>query len=76
MSMSDDSLADCNRCGRAVREDHSHVMVVPVGHKRMYFHAACQPPSKPRPDLAEAKIRTAGEPHDARIQTDVSPLTR
>ena len=35
--MSGYPLEDCKRCGRGVREDHSHVMVVPAGHKRMYF---------------------------------------
>jgi hypothetical protein len=57
--MSDASLADCKRCGRAVHEDHSHVMVVPMGHKRIYFHAGCEPPTKDKPDLGEDKIRSA-----------------
>ena len=59
MGMSNDSMADCKRCGRPVRESHSHVMVVPVGHKRMYFHAGCEPPIRDKPDLAEDKIRSA-----------------
>ena len=63
--MSEDSLADCKRCGRPMREDHSQVMVVPVGHKRMYFHAACQARSRSKPDLADAKIRTADGSHHA-----------
>ena len=61
--MSDVSLAACKRCGRAVREHHSHVMVVPVGRKRMYFHAGCEPPTTAKPDLAEDKIRTADKPY-------------
>jgi hypothetical protein len=43
--MSDASLADCKRCGRAVHEDHSH--------------AGCEPPTKDKPDLGEDKIRSA-----------------
>ena len=35
-------------------------MVVPVGHKRMYFHAGCEP-IRYKPDLAEDKIGSAGE---------------
>ncbi len=34
-------LARCTKCGQPVREDHSHVMVVPVGRGRMFFHAGC-----------------------------------
>ena len=34
-------LATCKACGQSVREDHSHVMVVPVGRGRMFFHARC-----------------------------------
>ena len=34
-------LARCTRCGQPVREDHSHVMLVPVGRGRMFFHAGC-----------------------------------
>lgn len=34
-------LARCRRCGQPVREDHSHVMIVPVGRGRMFFHAGC-----------------------------------
>ena len=41
--MSTEPLDDCKRCGRQVREDHSYVMVVPVGHKRLYFHGGCEP---------------------------------
>ena len=33
-------------------------MVVPVGHKRMYFHAGCEP-IRNKPDLAEETIRGA-----------------
>lgn len=36
-----DFLATCKACGQPVREDHSHVMLVPVGRGRMFFHAAC-----------------------------------
>ena len=61
--MSDGSLADCDRCGRPVREHDSHVMVVPVGRKRMYFHAGCEPTTRAKPDLAEDKIRTADKPY-------------
>ncbi len=59
--MSGETLADCKRCGREVREDHSHVMVVPVGHKRMYFQAGCEPPIGDKRDLAEDKIASAHE---------------
>ena len=34
-------LATCKACGQPVREDHSHVMLVPVGRGRMFFHAGC-----------------------------------
>ena len=34
-------LATCAACGQPVREDHSHVMLVPVGRGRMFFHAGC-----------------------------------
>ena len=59
MHLSGESLADCKRCGRAVHKDHCHVMVVPVGHKRMYFHAGCEPSIRDKPDLAEDKIGSA-----------------
>lgn len=59
--MSTEPIADCKRCGRAVREDHSHVMVVPVGHTRMYFHAGCEPPIRDKRDFAEDKIASAHE---------------
>lgn len=41
--MSSEFLANCRRCGQPVREDHSHVMVVPVGRARMFFHRGCEP---------------------------------
>jgi hypothetical protein len=59
--MSTERIADCKRCGRAVREDLSHVMAVPVGHTRMYFHAGCEPPIRDKRDLAEDKIASAHE---------------
>ena len=34
-------VARCTRCDQPVREDQSHVMVVPVGRGRMFFHAGC-----------------------------------
>jgi hypothetical protein len=34
-------VARCTMCGQPVREDHSHVMIVPVGRGRMFFHAGC-----------------------------------
>jgi hypothetical protein len=34
-------VATCTRCGQTVREDQSHVMIVPVGGSRMFFHAGC-----------------------------------
>ena len=58
--MSTEPLDDCKRCGRQVREDHSYVMVVPVGHKRMYFHGGCEPIGI-KPDPAEDKITSAHE---------------
>jgi hypothetical protein len=60
-SVSDYSLGDCKRCGRPVSEHQSHVMVVPVGHKRMYFHAGCEPLSRPKPDLAVDRTNAAPE---------------
>jgi hypothetical protein len=39
--MSSEVVADCSTCGRPVREDHSHIMLVPVGRARMFFHAGC-----------------------------------
>ena len=36
-------------------------MVVPVGHKRMYFHAGCEPPVEDKRDLAEDKIASGRE---------------
>ena len=56
-SMSDKVMGDCERCGRPVRENHSHIMIVPVGHKRMYYHAGCEP-IRDKPDLAKDKIGT------------------
>ena len=46
-------------------------MVVPVGHKRMYFHAGCEPPIRHEPDLSEDKIRSAGTapyPSDSKLR--------
>ena len=34
-------VATCEASGRPVREKRSHVMLVPVGRGRMYFHAGC-----------------------------------
>ena len=42
-AMSREFLGNCKRCGQPVREDHSYVMVVPVGRGRMFFHAGCEP---------------------------------
>ena len=39
--MSSEVLANCRRCGQPVRESHSHVMIVPVGRARMFFHGGC-----------------------------------
>ena len=50
-------IGRCERCGQAVREDHSHVMVVPVGRGRMFFHAGCDP-IRPTSDLADERLRT------------------
>lgn len=41
--MSSEILANCRRCGQPVRESHSHVMIVPVGRARMFFHGGCEP---------------------------------
>jgi hypothetical protein len=54
--METDFLAVCRRCGQPVREDHSHVMVVPVGRGRMFFHAGCEPVVV-EPDLAEGELK-------------------
>jgi hypothetical protein len=48
-------LANCRRCERPVFEDHSHVMVVPVGRGRMFFHEGCVP-TNPASDLADARL--------------------
>jgi hypothetical protein len=53
-------VARCERCGQAVREDHSHVMVVPVGRGRMFFHAGCEP-TRPTSDQADARVRSERE---------------
>jgi DNA-binding CsgD family transcriptional regulator len=53
-------LANCRRCERPVFDDHSHVMVVPVGRGRMFFHAGCEP-TNPASDLADAGLRTDRE---------------
>jgi hypothetical protein len=53
--MGRDVVGNCQRCGQVVREDHSHVMLVPVGRGRMFFHAGCEP------------IRTAGDAADERL---------
>jgi hypothetical protein len=34
---------------------------LPVDHKRMYFHAGCEPPIAGKPDLAEDKISSVGK---------------
>ncbi len=52
-------VADCKRCGQPVHEYQSHVMVVPVGHKRLYFHAGCEPAISDKPDLVEDQIGRA-----------------
>jgi hypothetical protein len=36
-------------------------MVVNVKQDRTFFHAGCEPPSRPTPDLGQDKIRTARE---------------
>jgi hypothetical protein len=41
--ISSEVLANCRRCGQPVRESHSHVMIVPVGRARMFFHGGCEP---------------------------------
>ena len=38
-SMSDNIAADCTRCGQPVHEHQSHIMLVPVGRGRTFFHA-------------------------------------
>jgi hypothetical protein len=58
-SVSDYSLGNCKRCGRPVSEHQSHVMVVPVGHKRIYFHAGCEPLSRPKSDAAVDSMNAA-----------------
>jgi hypothetical protein len=41
--MSDDYIDDCGRCGRPIKDHHSHVMVVPIGRGRRFYHASCGP---------------------------------
>jgi hypothetical protein len=53
-------VARCTRCGQPVREDHFHMMLVPVGRGRMFFHAGCKR-IRPRLDLAGARLRKEGE---------------
>ena len=54
--ISSEVLANCRRCGQPVRESHSHVMIVPVGRARMFFHGGCEP-IEPTPDQAAKKER-------------------
>lgn len=41
--MKDETVAVCKRCGQSVHEHQSHIMLVPVGRGRMFFHAGCEP---------------------------------
>ena len=43
--MSDEGshIGDCSRCGRPVLERQSHVMIVPIGRGRVFYHAGCEP---------------------------------
>ena len=36
-------IGDCSRCGRPVHEAQSHVMIVPLGPGRVFYHAGCEP---------------------------------
>ena len=36
-------LGTCARCGRAVLEHHSYVMIAPIGRGRVFYHAGCEP---------------------------------
>jgi hypothetical protein len=36
-------IGDCSRCGRPVHEGQSHVMIVPLGRARVFYHAGCEP---------------------------------
>jgi hypothetical protein len=39
----DEAMGVCKRCGQPVHEHHSHIMLVPVGRGRMFYHAGCEP---------------------------------
>ncbi len=43
--MSDEGphVGDCARCGRLVLEHQSHLMIVPSGRGRVFYHAGCEP---------------------------------
>ena len=51
-----DFVGNCKRCGQPVGEHHSHVMLVPVGRGRMFFHAGC---------MAASSSNTDGDPSRA-----------
>jgi hypothetical protein len=60
-SMTGNVVGNCKRCDEPVYEDEAHVMVVDSSLDQSFFHAACGPPVRRKPDLAEDKIRTARE---------------
>ena len=43
MSDEDPRVGDCARCGRPIFERQSHLMIVPSGRPKVFYHAGCEP---------------------------------
>lgn len=54
--MGDEFLGICKRCDQPVYEHHAHVMVVPMGRGRRFFHIGCAPKDR-APDQAEERLQ-------------------
>ena len=52
-------IGDCSRCSRPVHEGQSHVMIVPLGRGRVFYHAGCEPSAIGR---GAGPRRTRGQP--------------
>jgi hypothetical protein len=61
-------IGRCRTCGRLVREDDSHVMVVPEGEGRIFFHAGCEPIKRTR-DHADERLKTEPQEPPQRRET-------
>lgn len=55
MSDEGSQLGDCARCGRAVLEHQSYVMIAPTGRGRVFYHAGCEPLRSPE-ELARGEL--------------------